>query len=576
LVTAQPNGSLQLQGYNTDGSAIAAVNWSISPDLSHYLVGATSQVNQVPNANGVGVLSTLNVAANGGPTFGGFFLGWNDIVTDGTGTHYQVEFAIVQPNKLAADGVTPVSGSTVAHSTFQIADGNPQSVRVGGFGFNGQSFEYLVYGDGTGTHIIEFDPSGNQIADIFDPTSTTFVQATNFGDGRVGITYNEPAGPNNTTQYDTHIYDLRTTGLDITLPTDGIDNFIAGTQFSDVVTGENGVHNTYYYVGLNAQGLGASNTGPSDIFHGGTGQNAWNTVIFVDSRDNYDLTNGGTTITNVDPQQAHAGTLTVDGNVQVLAFAPTQDPAPNPDGSVEATGDTLVLLSPFTNAATIDAGATLELLGSDSGSVTFLASTGTLRLDHSSTFTGQIIGFTGDGTLAGSDQIDLTDIDYNSLKFHVTFDSLNDILTVTDGTDTATLHFTGSYVLGNFKFATDGNGGTIVYDPPVQTPSLDQSPISAPAKSIFVSTSENETFTGISASDNFVFRPGFGHDSIAAFHPGEDVISLDHTLFANINAVLSSAHAVGTDTVIDHDANNTITLKNIVPANLHATDFHLI
>ena len=42
----------------------------------------------------------------------------------------------------------------------------------------------------------------------------------------------------------------------------------------------------------------------------------------------------------------------------------------------------------------------------------------------------------------------------------------NGVLTVTDGTNTDALDFNGSYVLANFKFASDGNGGTIVYDPP--------------------------------------------------------------------------------------------------------------
>ena len=41
------------------------------------------------------------------------------------------------------------------------------------------------------------------------------------------------------------------------------------------------------------------------------------------------------------------------------------------------------------------------------------------------------------------------------------------MLTVTDGTHTAALDFNGSYTLANFKFASDGSGGTIVYDPPV-------------------------------------------------------------------------------------------------------------
>ena len=48
----------------------------------------------------------------------------------------------------------------------------------------------------------------------------------------------------------------------------------------------------------------------------------------------------------------------------------------------------------------------------------------------------------------------------------------NGTLTVNDSSGhTAKLSFSGSYSLGNFKFASDGKGGTIVYHPPVADPS---------------------------------------------------------------------------------------------------------
>jgi hypothetical protein len=115
------------------------------------------------------------------------------------------------------------------------------------------------------------------------------------------------------------------------------------------------------------------------------------------------------------------------------------------------------------SAATIGAGATLDVSIADSASVTFNSSTGTLKLDNPSTFTGEIYNFSGNGTLSGSDQIDLTNINYNSV--HDSY--ANGVLTVADGTTTDTLNFSGTYVLANFSFASDGKGGTIVYDPPV-------------------------------------------------------------------------------------------------------------
>jgi hypothetical protein len=144
----------------------------------------------------------------------------------------------------------------------------------------------------------------------------------------------------------------------------------------------------------------------------------------------------------------------------------------NGDGVVglyAAIGTTLQLsqaLSGASGAATIAANATLELAATDSASVTFAASTGTLKLDQPSTFGGDIFNFSGDGTLSGSDHIDLKGINYNTVQ-----DSYaNGVLTVTDGSgDTAKLNFNGSYVLANFAFTSDGSGGTIVYDPPISS-----------------------------------------------------------------------------------------------------------
>ena len=166
--------------------------------------------------------------------------------------------------------------------------------------------------------------------------------------------------------------------------------------------------------------------------------------------------------------------VTATGSTSTLEFAAEQNPTQwNLDnvsvtaGVNAAPGTTLTSSVSTAGPATIGTGATLELAAANSGSVTFLGSTGTLRLDHSSTFTGKISNFTGNGTLSGSDQIDLKDVKYSSV--HDSY--ANGVLTVTDGTDTAKLTFNGSYTLANFKLANDGSGGTIVYDPPAPTPS---------------------------------------------------------------------------------------------------------
>ncbi len=140
----------------------------------------------------------------------------------------------------------------------------------------------------------------------------------------------------------------------------------------------------------------------------------------------------------------------------------------------DSTGDTITLdnvsvaqlkAHPGDFQLTIANGGTFE--ASTSENVVFEGSTGKLTIDTPSSFSGVISGFTGDGTLAGSDQIDLKGIDQTSASFTESFDAATDTLLVSDGTHSATLHFNGTYQAENFSFTTDNNGGTIVYDPPV-------------------------------------------------------------------------------------------------------------
>jgi len=132
---------------------------------------------------------------------------------------------------------------------------------------------------------------------------------------------------------------------------------------------------------------------------------------------------------------------------------------------ISVTNDVVLSLNPLKQAATIAAGATLELTNGDTSSVTFEASTGTLRLDDAPAFSGEIFNFAGNGTLSGSDQIDLRDINFSSV--HDSYAS--GVLTVTDGTNTAELEFSGSYTVSSFTLTSDSSGGTIVYDPPEKT-----------------------------------------------------------------------------------------------------------
>jgi fibronectin-binding autotransporter adhesin len=578
---------VMFQGYNADGSVNPDVHFLIAPDLSHFLSGATNQITQP--STGASLLFTPN-----GVQGSGFSVAWSETVTDGNGTHSQVEFDIFKPSGVSAGGVAG-SGTLISHTTFQVPDA--ENIRIVSADINGASVEYLAYGDATSTTVVEFDANGNQLATIVDRDHTvTYSDLEVMADGRIALTYPDSA------QYTTDIFDLRQTGVNINDSglSDGQAKYVAGTHFNDTFTGENNDTNFYYFVGQDTL-----TSAPTDHFNGGTGANAWNEAVFADARANYTIstTGGVTTVTNIDPQHAHAGTVIVDQNVQALAFNPTQDPTPHSDGSVEATGDTLLVLSPFAHAAQIDAGATLEFAGADSGSVTFNAATGTLKLDAPAQFSGQIAGISGAGNVldlhgfaAASTTAVTGDGSYNST-------SNTTSLTVTDSSDHQSETFTlaGNLSGSAWTVSDDHNGGVNIVDPPASSGQSiggvvmnDPGP-AAPASGVVTTMVEatgpiaiqtlagstpNQTLTstGAGTTDNFVFNFGaVGHETVTDFRPTVDSLQFAGSIFADPQAALNATQDDGHgNTVIALDPHDTITLTGVLKAQLHVTDFHVV
>ena len=123
------------------------------------------------------------------------------------------------------------------------------------------------------------------------------------------------------------------------------------------------------------------------------------------------------------------------------------------------------VVDPPGTAAQIANGATLDINAPSSEAVTFNGGTGSLVIDQPSTFHGQISGFTGTTPdPSHSDTIDLVGINYNSAQFSETYNTSSGVLTVSDGSKTASLTFDNFNA--TFVFASDGNGGTLIYDPP--------------------------------------------------------------------------------------------------------------
>ena len=91
--------------------------------------------------------------------------------------------------------------------------------------------------------------------------------------------------------------------------------------------------------------------------------------------------------------------------------------------------------------------------------------------------------------------------------------------------------------------------------------------------------SGNDTLSGAAGNDTFIFKSGFGLDTLTDFTAGagsQDVIQLDQDVFADFASVLAAASQVGSDTLITYDAANVLTLKNVAMTSLHQDDFRFM
>jgi hypothetical protein len=345
-----------------------------------------------------------------------------------------------------------------------------------------------------------------------------------------------------------------------------------------------------------------------------------NAIVGTGSNDT--LTNVDNTISGAGQIGSGDGTLTlvneahgtIDANVAGGTLTLETGTTITNDGILEATnGGTLQIDDPVIgNGNAIIAGGTLVFDAQSNVNVTFDNGTGTptygeLVLGNPSDFSGQISGFTGTAPdTAHSDAIDLAGFDFASTTFSESSSNGNLVLTATDGSNVATL--TLDDFNGTLSFASDGDGGTLITDPPptaegaisftaggsndtysesvtqrgsgyVGTFSLE--PVSAsngsasvdwqfdlghdqikfaPGQTVTQSYDVNLTdpqnlaenvnqtvsvSIGGPGNDNFVFQPGVGADTIINFNPQADTIELDH--FANVQSVQQLASLITTD-----------------------------
>ncbi len=156
----------------------------------------------------------------------------------------------------------------------------------------------------------------------------------------------------------------------------------------------------------------------------------------------------GAVITNAGTIGAEGANLTVNGDVAST-------------GNLDANNATLVIDGAVSGGqATLEGTGEIEFGGPSAARVTFAAnSNAMLKLDDPLKFTGTIFGLTT------GDSLDLTNINFADSPT-LSYSKKTHVLSVTDSvlqiTDTITL----KNVSGSFTALSDGNGGTLITDPP--------------------------------------------------------------------------------------------------------------
>ncbi len=117
-------------------------------------------------------------------------------------------------------------------------------------------------------------------------------------------------------------------------------------------------------------------------------------------------------------------------------------------------------------SVTINDGGTLYVNMTNSDTVHFAGGTGRLVLADPANFHGKITGFSGTAPdAAHSDVIQVAGYDFLDPDFQAHYYSATGILTIQDAIKTA-LWLTFDDFSGNIVFASDGHGGTLIFDPP--------------------------------------------------------------------------------------------------------------
>jgi len=150
-------------------------------------------------------------------------------------------------------------------------------------------------------------------------------------------------------------------------------------------------------------------------------------------------------------------TTVFDGGMQTVSSGGTANST-----EITSGGKTYVALSGTLVDAELTGGTILLSAGAIASGIVNFNGAGLLRIADSDNFIATISGLSDDDEI-----VDLMDIDFSKATLGYSGNTMSGILTISDGMDTAQLRLIGQYTAANFHMASNGAGGTLVWDPPV-------------------------------------------------------------------------------------------------------------
>ena len=131
--------------------------------------------------------------------------------------------------------------------------------------------------------------------------------------------------------------------------------------------------------------------------------------------------------------------------------------------------------------------------------------------------------------------------------------TLNELTTLGNGNDSVTAGANSTITLGNGNDTIyAGAGDTITLG------SGHDTVYAGPGDTITLGSGKDLLLFGVNPSPSIMDT-----EIVNGFNPNNDIIEFNRALFANFTAVLADAKPVGSDTIITHDPNNTVTLHMV-------------